>query len=167
MNPTHLRELKLLNSFRKNDRTVESISQILMDPDCRLENLTLVKKFTLLLLVVIIYWNKPLNLVLHFCFICVRKKIIKHGQALLFPSENVEILLLLFFYLSILCFVFPSLQGIETLESCKILAAALCSSSCRLQELDLRRCYWSSEDQALQLLSEAFRHPNFKVTVLR
>uniref|UniRef100_A0A9J7XNS1 NACHT domain-containing protein n=1 Tax=Cyprinus carpio carpio TaxID=630221 RepID=A0A9J7XNS1_CYPCA len=60
-----------------------------------------------------------------------------------------------------------SLQGIETLESCKILAAALCSSSCRLQELDLRRCYWSSEDQALQLLSEAFRHPNFKVTVLR
>uniref|UniRef100_A0A9J8CE63 NACHT domain-containing protein n=1 Tax=Cyprinus carpio carpio TaxID=630221 RepID=A0A9J8CE63_CYPCA len=167
LNPTHLRELKLLNSFRKNDRTVESISQILMDPDCRLENLTLVKKFTLLLLVVIIYWNKPLNLVLHFCFICVRKKIIKHGQALLFPSENVEILLLLFFYLSILCFVFPSLQGIETLESCKILAAALCSSSCRLQELDLRRCYWSSEDQALQLLSEAFRHPNFKVTVLR
>uniref|UniRef100_A0A8C1AJ44 NACHT domain-containing protein n=1 Tax=Cyprinus carpio carpio TaxID=630221 RepID=A0A8C1AJ44_CYPCA len=98
LNPTHLRELKLLNSFRKNDRTVESISQILMDPDCRLENLTL--------------------------------------------------------------------QGIETLESCKILAAALCSSSCRLQELDLRRCYWSSEDQALQLLSEAFRHPNFKVTVL-
>uniref|UniRef100_A0A8C1SYQ4 NACHT domain-containing protein n=1 Tax=Cyprinus carpio TaxID=7962 RepID=A0A8C1SYQ4_CYPCA len=99
LNPTHLRELKLLNSFRKNDRTVESISQILMDPDCRLENLTL--------------------------------------------------------------------QGIETLESCKILAAALCSSSCRLQELDLSRCYWSSEDQALQLLSEAFRHPNFKVTVLR
>lgn len=99
LNPTHLRELKLLNSFRKNDRTVESISQILMDPDCRLENLTL--------------------------------------------------------------------QGIETLESCKILAAALCSSSCRLQELDLSRCCWRSEDQTLQLLSEAFRHPNFKVTVLR
>lgn len=99
LNPTHLRELKLLNSFSKNDRTVESISQILMDPDCHLENLTL--------------------------------------------------------------------PGIETLESCKILAAALCSSSCRLQELDLSRCCRSSEDQALQLLSEAFRHPNFKVTVLR
>ncbi|XP_016108772.1 protein NLRC3-like isoform X2 [Sinocyclocheilus grahami] len=99
LNPTHLRELKLLNLFKMSDRTVEIISQILMDPDCRLENLTL--------------------------------------------------------------------QGIETLESCKILAAALCSSSCRLQELDLSRCCRSSEDQALQLLSEAFRHPNFKITVLR
>ncbi|XP_052388800.1 protein NLRC3 isoform X2 [Carassius gibelio] len=99
LNPTHLRELKLLNSFRMSERTVESVSQILMDPDCRMENLTL--------------------------------------------------------------------QGIETLESCKILAAALCSSSCRLQELDLIRCCRESEDQALQLLSEAFRHPNFKIRVLR
>uniref|UniRef100_A0A673IUT0 NACHT LRR and PYD domain-containing protein n=1 Tax=Sinocyclocheilus rhinocerous TaxID=307959 RepID=A0A673IUT0_9TELE len=83
--------------------------------------------------------------------------------------ENVDILLVLLFiyFSSILCFVLPSLHGIETLESCKILAAALCSSSCRLQELDLSRCCQSSEDQALQLLSEAFRHPNFKITVLR
>ncbi|RXN33856.1 LRR and PYD domains-containing 12-like isoform X1 [Labeo rohita] len=95
LNPTHLRELKLLNSFYLSDRTVESVSQILMDPDCRLEKLTL--------------------------------------------------------------------QGMETLESCKKLAAALCSSSCCLQELDLSRCCQRSEDQALQLLSEAFRHPDFKV----
>ncbi|KAF4100115.1 NLR family CARD domain-containing protein 3-like [Onychostoma macrolepis] len=99
LNPTHLRELKLLSSFRMSDRTVESISQILMNPDCHLEKLTL--------------------------------------------------------------------QGMETLESCKILAAALCSSSCHLQELDLSRCCQGSKDQALQLLLEAFRHPNFKIAVLR
>ncbi|XP_073678507.1 uncharacterized protein [Garra rufa] len=99
LNPTHLRELHLLNTFRLNDRTVESISQILIDPDCHLEKLTL--------------------------------------------------------------------QEIETLESCKVLAAALCNSSCHLQELDLRKSCQGSEDQALQLLSEAFKHPNFKVTVLR
>ncbi|KAF4100117.1 hypothetical protein G5714_018313 [Onychostoma macrolepis] len=94
LNPTHLRELKLLSSFHMSDRTVESISQILMNPDCHLEKLTLLE--------------------------------------------------------------------METLES-KILAAALCSSSCCLRELDLSRC----SDQALQLLLKAFRHPNFKITVLR
>ncbi|XP_051519111.1 NLR family CARD domain-containing protein 3-like [Myxocyprinus asiaticus] len=55
-----------------------------------------------------------------------------------------------------------------SLEGCKILAAALCSSSCHLRELDLSKCFQSSdEDQAVQLLSEAFRDPNCKITVLR
>uniref|UniRef100_A0A8C1LI67 Uncharacterized protein n=2 Tax=Cyprinus carpio TaxID=7962 RepID=A0A8C1LI67_CYPCA len=99
LNPTHLRELKLLNAFSTSDRTVESISQILMNPDCHLEKLTL--------------------------------------------------------------------QKMESLESCQKLASALCSSSCHLQELDLSRCCERSEDQALKHLSKAFRHPNFKVTVLR
>ncbi|KAK2887280.1 hypothetical protein Q8A67_015508 [Cirrhinus molitorella] len=99
LNPTHLRELKLLNSFGLGDRAVQSLSQILMNPDCHLEKL------------------------------CV--------------------------------------QGMETLESCKILATALCSSSCHLQELEFSRYYKGSEDEGLQLLWKAFRHPDFKVTVLR
>ncbi|KAL1255627.1 hypothetical protein QQF64_013688 [Cirrhinus molitorella] len=98
LNPTHLRELKLLNSFGLGDRAVQSLSQILMNPDCHLEKL------------------------------CV--------------------------------------QGMETLESCKILATALCSSSCHLQELEFSRYYKGSEDEGLQLLWKAFRHPDFKVTVL-
>ncbi|XP_043073513.1 NLR family CARD domain-containing protein 3-like [Puntigrus tetrazona] len=60
-----------------------------------------------------------------------------------------------------------ALQEMETLNSCKVLAEALCSSSCRLRELDLSRCYRKCDDWGLQLLSKAFRHPNFKVTVLR
>ncbi|XP_052440628.1 NLR family CARD domain-containing protein 3 [Carassius gibelio] len=99
LNPTHLRELKLLESFSLSDRAVESISQILMNPDCHLEKL--------------------------------------------------------------------SLQVMESLEGCQKLTSALCSSSCCLQELDLRRYLLRDDDQDLQILSKAFRHPNFKVSVLR
>ncbi|XP_051991217.1 NLR family CARD domain-containing protein 3-like isoform X2 [Xyrauchen texanus] len=102
LNPTHMRELNILRSFHLSDRTVQGVSQTLVDPRCHLEKLAL------------------------------------QGESSL------------------------------SLDGCKILAAALCSSSCHLRELNLSRCFQSSdEDQAVQLLSEAFRDPNCKITVLR